>query len=76
VLLWVTVERGRTINGPGLELKVEPSPSTRTDGIRFAVEEFFHHQVRLLTGARALPRTGHRVVRSARKLRLCVEIWR
>jgi hypothetical protein len=75
-LLWITVERGRQGGRPALWLKLSPSPSTKTDGIRFAVEEQRTDARRLLTGPRELPRRGYRLTRQAARLRLCIEWWR
>src|SRR5262249_37569632 len=38
VLLWVTVRRVRMAGDHGIELKLVPSSSTDTDGIRFFIE--------------------------------------
>jgi hypothetical protein len=75
ILLWIEVERCRTIDGPGLALRVAPSPSTDSRDVRFTVEELTH-RARLITGPRTLPCTGHRVTRPANRLRLAIEWWR
>jgi hypothetical protein len=81
ILLWVTVAKVRTARGKGIELEFAPSPSTNTDGIRFAIQEDdpsvrIHFKPGRLLVNTTLDHDGFRLFRRAAGLRLAIEWWR